>query len=257
MTNHKSSSKFTRFVPTIVALVVLAVIGVVISLTKKPVVTSNVTNTSTDTTSVTITTTDEVKLSVTVKYPVRNIQVPAIIFLHEYAKDRHQWDAYTQKFIDAGFAVLSYDMRGFGESRLPSIPTDTESHVAMLQKDVPDLITYLKQQPSIDPEKITLIGAGLGANVAYVAAGSDLGVYRTVLLSPIPQTKATDGSAVKNFSPKNILGVAGTENAKDLNAIMKNVTGLHETFEVDGGSFGASLLNNEQTLSQILTWLQS
>lgn len=256
MTNHKPSRHLARFAPTIVALAVLGIIAVVIIVTKKsPSVPT--TNVVTDTTAVTITTADDIKLSTTIKYPVRNIEVPAIIFLHEYAKDRHQWDAYTQKFIDAGFAVLSYDMRGFGESRLPSIPTDTESHVAMLSKDIPDVIAYLEQQPSIDPEKIVLIGAGLGANVAYLASGSDLSVHRTVVLSPIPQTKAIDGSTIKNFTPKNILGVAGTENLKDLNAIMKNVTGLHETFEVDGGSFGVSLISNEQTLTHILNWLKS
>lgn len=257
MTNHKSSSKFTRFVPAIVALVVLAVIGLVISYTKKPSVTVNTTNTPTDTASVTITTSDDVNLSATVKYPVRNIQVPAIIFVHEYAKDRHQWDVHTQKFIDAGYAVLSYDMRGFGESRLPSIPTDTESHLAMLQKDVPDVIAYMKQQPSIDSEKIIVIGAGIGANIAYVASGSDLNIFRTVVLSPVPLTSVRDGSSIKNFAPKDILGVAGTADMKNLNAMMKHVTGLHEIFEVDGGSNGVSLLSNEQTLNYILTWLQS
>src|SRR4029078_11516124 len=134
--------------------------------------------------------------------PTSNIQAPAIILLHEYGKDRHEWDPYVQNFVDAGFAVLSYDMRGFGDSRLKSIPANKEAHLAQLPKDLPDVMAYILSQPSINPQHISVIGVGVGANVAFVGSGSHLDIHRTALLVPEALSKSLDGSTVTNFTPE-------------------------------------------------------
>lgn len=240
----------------LVVVAVLALLAIVVFLTwpKKPAPT---TTTTPDLSAVTITTQDGIQLSATTTYPVRNIQVPVVILLHDYGQDRHQWDLYVQKFVDSGFAVLRYDMRGFGDSRLSSIPKDKPAHLKMLPRDLPAVFEYLQQQPQIDPAKINIIGAGVGANVGLVASGSQTGIDRVVLLSPTVSPGVLDGSGIENFFPKNVLGVAGTTDIKDLQTVMSHVAGIKEEYVVDGGSAGVSLLSNEQTMMHILNWLQS
>lgn len=66
----------------------------------------------------------------------------------------------------AGYVALRFDYRGFGESDgVPGriVPMD---HVA----DIRCAITYLQQQPDVDPDVIGLYGTSFGgAHVSYTA----------------------------------------------------------------------------------------
>lgn len=236
------------------SLICVVIISIV-ALRPKPTVAPVVNNT--DNSSTTITTSDGIELSVTFKQPADTGQAPAVILLHDYGQDRHEWDPYIYDFVEAGFATLSYDMRGFGESRLSAIPKDQPTHLRMLPDDLPAVIEYLQQQPNINQDQVIMIGAGVGANVAFVASGDLDGIDRVVLLSPTASTGVLDGAGMENFLPTNVLGVAGTTEFKDLTTIMSQVTGKKEEYEVDGGSRGVALLSHDQTLAYILAWLKS
>src|SRR5579864_1443512 len=41
---------------------------------------------------------------------------PAILLLHQCNMDRHAWDGLAKDLVDAGFHVLTFDFRGYGES---------------------------------------------------------------------------------------------------------------------------------------------
>lgn len=210
--------------------------------------------TTTDPSAITITTADGVILAATMRSPVRNSLSPAVILLHEYGQDRHQWDPYLQKFLDAGIAVLSYDMRGFGASRLAAIPSSTDEHLGSLPKDVVAVMAYLRQQPTIDQQRINIIGASIGANVAYVASGSGLGLHRAVLVSPSLPGTALDGHDVANFAPSGILGITNQAEEKNLQAVMSNVQEPRQTQIVTGGH-GIELLSVDTVLPSIIQWI--
>lgn len=70
-------------------------------------------------------------------------------------------------FARAGYPALRFDYRGFGESdgaRGRVVPME---HV----EDIRSAITFLQQQPEVDPERIGLYGTSFGgAHVSYTAA---------------------------------------------------------------------------------------
>jgi fermentation-respiration switch protein FrsA (DUF1100 family) len=76
----------------------------------------------------------------------------------------------------AGYIVLSFNFRGFGESG------GERKAVTMMEEvaDVRNAITYLQQRPEIDPERIALTGWSLGGAVVTYVAGVDQRVKATV-----------------------------------------------------------------------------
>ncbi len=212
--------------------------------------------TNSDVPSVKIATSDGISLAADVHLPIGTAQVPAVILIHQFGQDRHEWDAYVQKFVAEDFAVVTYDIRGFGQSNLQTIATSQMTWFNSMPNDVPAVIAYLKNQSRVDVGRIDVVGSVLGANIAFVSS-TLADVHRTVLLSPSVTPGVLDGTGVANFSPKNILGVAGTTEKSDLDKTMATVSGEHERLDVDGGSLGSSLISNQDTLAHVLTWLKS
>ena len=78
-----------------------------------------------------------------------------------------------------GYATLSFDYRGFGESegpRLRLVP-------AMQVEDVRAALTFLETLPSIDSARLGLFGVSLGASVAVATAGVDSRVKATIAVA--------------------------------------------------------------------------
>jgi dipeptidyl aminopeptidase/acylaminoacyl peptidase len=92
------------------------------------------------------------------------VQGPGWLGLH----DGKLYARYHQSFTDAGYAVLVFDYRGFGNSEgekgliLPLFQAD----------DIRNGVTYLQTRSEIDPNRIGLFGSGGtgGAVPIYVAA---------------------------------------------------------------------------------------
>jgi len=76
----------------------------------------------------------------------------------------------------AGYIMLSFNYRGYGES-------GGERKVVTMMEEVADVrnaITYLQLRPEVDPERIALTGWSLGGAVVTYAAGVDQRVKATV-----------------------------------------------------------------------------
>jgi alpha-beta hydrolase superfamily lysophospholipase len=73
------------------------------------------------------------------------------------------------QFVEAGFVCLAFDYRGFGTS-------DGERGRIVPEEEIADVrcsITFLQQQPEVDPRRISLLGWGLGGGIAIAAAARD------------------------------------------------------------------------------------
>lgn len=207
-------------------------------------------------TTISITTPDGVALAATLTYPDLAGPVPAVILLHEYGRDRHQWDTYISTFTQAGFAVLNFDLRGFGDSRLKAIPASQAEHLKSAVADVPAVVDYLQHQSRINRDRLSLIGSSIGANIAFVANGNGLSVNRTVLLSPTIRDGMDQGYGAENFSPSNILGVASETEKQALEAYLKSVTGVTEEKIIPGSGHGIALLSQPDLLEEIIQWIK-
>ena len=255
MVRRKTASGVPWLTVGATGAVILAIAAVALMLRPKHILAP--TTNMTDPSAVTITTDDGVQLAATVKYPVRDSLSPAVILLHQYGQDRRQWDPYLQPFLaaGAGIAVLSYDMRGFGDSRIANIPASQAEHLNSLPKDLPAVIAYLKRQPSIDPEKISVIGASIGADVAFVGMGSRLGLYRAVLLSPVVRGTALDGHQVSDFAPVGVYGLSDDKEQGDLKTFMAKVGNPKQDKIVPRGGHGIELLTAAGVLDGIIAWI--
>lgn len=93
---------------------------------------------------------------------------PAIVLCHGFGgiKDLALPDL-ARVFVEAGYVVLRFDYRGFGESggtRFRLIPLEQV-------EDIRNAITFLSLQPEVDPNRIGIYGTSFGgANAIYATA---------------------------------------------------------------------------------------
>jgi dienelactone hydrolase len=92
------------------------------------------------------------------------VQGPGWLGLH----DAKLYERYHKSFTAAGYAVLVFDYRGFGDS-------EGEKGLVMPQRQAEDIrnaITYMQTRSEVDPNRIGLFGSGGtgGAVPIYVAA---------------------------------------------------------------------------------------
>lgn len=210
----------------------------------------------TATTAVSFTGTDGVVIAADLEYPSGAGPFPVVILLHEFGQDRSQWKQYRDFFMADGFAVMRYDIRGFGESTIPSIPSAQATWFASMPTDLVAAVRFLKEQQRFFAEKIYVIGVGLGANIAYIGSGTIPGIDKTVLLSPsvLPQL---DGSAVDNFFPKNILALANIDEQPVVEAMLSRVTNeKNSEFISDPGIRGLALVQRPELQARIRNWLR-
>ncbi|ACL23521.1 alpha/beta fold hydrolase [Chloroflexus aggregans] len=80
----------------------------------------------------------------------------------------------------AGYVVLVFDYRGFGESEGPRGLLLPLEQVA----DARAALTFLGEQPTVDPERLALVGISLGGAHAITTAAVDERVKAAVALEP-------------------------------------------------------------------------
>lgn len=78
---------------------------------------------------------------------------PPIVLIHGFSLDKRQWQPQVEELVKEGHQVITYDMRGFGESSLPSGPY---SH----SDDLKELLKYL------EIDKAEICGHSFGGEVA-------------------------------------------------------------------------------------------
>ncbi|MCC7477656.1 alpha/beta fold hydrolase [bacterium] len=120
---------------------------------------------------------------------VKGALAPAVLLLHMRGSDKAAWKGLPRKLVDEGFAVLALDLRGHGES-LDSFgrPLPLQS---MQDSDYQNMIfdlgaghDFLAAQAGVDPERLAIIGASIGANLGLIYCAGDRRVRTVVALSP-------------------------------------------------------------------------
>jgi pimeloyl-ACP methyl ester carboxylesterase len=116
----------------------------------------------------------------------------AVVLAHGGRLNKASWNEQAQTLVAAGFHVLAFDFRGFGQSQGPG---QSDLDTAPLKLDVIAAIAYLRQHGA---QTIDVIGASMGGGAAGAAIiGSPAGlVHRLVLLGTAP-----DGDAAQLKCP--------------------------------------------------------
>ncbi|MDH4378491.1 MAG: alpha/beta fold hydrolase [Vampirovibrionales bacterium] len=122
---------------------------------------------------------------------------PLVILLHGLNGGRYDWAALPFRLVRHGYAVLALDLRGHGGSILKgkdwrqfgpddwkAMPTDLAGILRTLAAKGID------GQLQVDGQRVVLVGAGLGANVAVISASQKPATVKSiVMLSPTVEYK--------------------------------------------------------------------
>jgi non-heme chloroperoxidase len=103
---------------------------------------------------------------------------PPVVLIHGFPLNGRSWERQQSVLLDAGYRVISYDRRGFGQSSQPTVGYDYDTFTA----DLAALIDHL------DLDDIVLVGFSMGTGevTRYLGTHGSAKVRKAVLLGAIP-----------------------------------------------------------------------
>jgi len=111
-------------------------------------------------------------------------KVPGVVMVHSGTRDRYIFQDLELLVAKQGLAVFNIDWRGRGRSREKGIYFDFPLEVQdRVYQDVQGAIKFLASQKGVDPSRIGVVGATLGARNTGKAIVGDKRVKAAVLIS--------------------------------------------------------------------------
>jgi alpha-beta hydrolase superfamily lysophospholipase len=110
-------------------------------------------------------------------YAPESDAAPAVLLLHQLNSSRSSWSPLIPALLDEGYAALAVDLRGHGQT---GGANDWDAAVG----DVQTWLDWLREQPGVRAEAVSVIGASIGSNLALVGCGNDAACVTAIALSP-------------------------------------------------------------------------
>lgn len=156
-----------------------------------------------DPTRVTIPTKDGVALAASWR-PLPGVEgAPAVLLVHDFSRERREWDALVPDLTDRGFSTLAIDLRAHGESTRrngqpvplsPSLLRDPNG----FPRDVEAACAWLQIRAS----RVAVVGLSVGGQLAVLATASgwaDAGVAISANLDRLFELAGPRPSAGRNL----------------------------------------------------------
>jgi non-heme chloroperoxidase len=101
-----------------------------------------------------------------------------VVLIHGYPLSGRGWDKQVPALLEAGYRVITYDRRGFGQSSQPTVGYDYDTFTA----DLNALVEYLDLRDAV------LVGHSMGTGevTRYLGHYGSARVTKGVLVAPIP-----------------------------------------------------------------------
>lgn len=170
-----------------------------------------------------------------------------VVLVHANGGSRDDWSSLVGRLNDV--QVLSVDLRGHGKSK--GSP-DAVASVA----DVNAAVAYLRARGA---KKITVVGVGLGANLALASTIKDPAIEGVVMLSPALNASGVRASeALPTLGQRPLLLVAGADDnlsLKAANMIADNATNAKVQVVANGGSGMAMFHRATELEGSLVAWV--
>jgi len=199
-------------------------------------------------------------------YPTKNKGAPAVVFLHMMPETKESWKNFAEKLNKADIQALAIDLRGHGES--DGGPNGFQKfsngeHQASI-KDVEATADFFTQR-GLALEKIFLVGASIGANLALQFQSEHLEVKASVLLSPGLDYRGvkTEPAAEKITENQAVFLATGGENdeysAETSQKLFNMLKSKNKKIKIlKNAGHGTDILENEPSVAnEIILWIQS
>ncbi len=112
---------------------------------------------------------------------------PGVLLLHQCNRQRKVWDELGGQLAAAGINVVTFDLRGFGESGGDRFDKLTPQQVGQVEQekwpgDIDTAFQYLVSQPGVTHDVIGVGGASCGVNNSILAARRHAGEVKSLVL---------------------------------------------------------------------------
>ncbi len=198
-------------------------------------------------------------------YPVERDDAPAVVLTHMMPSNKESWRALVAKLNGTGFRCLAIDLRGHGESEGGPDGYKTfsdEDHQASIN-DIESAVGFFLSA-GVSPEKISLVGASIGANLSLIFQSEHPEIKASVPISPGLSYYGLDTEpAAKNIREnQSVFLSAGGENdayssetAQKLFNLLKAKNKKIRIFQNAG--HGTGIFSEEpELMDEIVSWLK-
>lgn len=130
---------------------------------------------------------------------------PAILMMHHHGSKKEAWlqSNAIPPFLEAGYAVLAVDLRGHGES-------GWRQNWELTFDDTQRWITWLTEQPEVNPAAISIVGASIGGDLGLNVMVEDERIRTIVVLSPAVEVQGvTTDDAVAALAGRPVFLITG------------------------------------------------
>lgn len=178
---------------------------------------------------------------------------PAVLLLHMLDGRSGDWLPLITPLQQAGYTVLAMDLRGHGSTR------GTQDW-NLARQDVAVLLAALCAVDGVDANRVGVVGASIGANLALTGCAADALCRTAVLLSPgLDYRGVTTAGPMAALGERPVLIVASSEDRESADS-SRTLDGLaqgeHRLVMYDGAGHGTRMFGPQPGLIQtILDWL--
>jgi len=185
--------------------------------------------------------------------------IPAALLLHGYGEDRSVWADLVTRLLSEGWAVMTLDLRGHGQSMIRnSRPIEASeswrSDPQQFPQDLIPALDWLKTQERIDSNRLAVIGSDVGANLALVASGRFSEVGTSVAINPNFEEAIALAGAGQEFNPT-VVQIIESDLIRGAEA-RDQIWGASRLTIIDGDGGTMVWLATGDTLDEIVRWLR-
>jgi len=217
-----------------------------------------------DSLNIKITTNDGINISATYQLPkINEVKIPAVILIHQGGSSRKEWYELTiiNKLLNQGYAIIAYDIRQHGKSDKDSgTMSDLFNNPKRAPNDLWAVIKFLQNDSRIDPNRIGIIGASIGANLACMASENE-NIKSVVVMSAKTVAAENLSGKTEAIIPKNAFYIASEEEQRGMRKkwaeeLYKRTMGKKRIEITKGDKHGSYILrDSKDTEDHIIDWI--
>jgi dienelactone hydrolase len=179
-------------------------------------------------------------------------KAPGVLLLPMLGQSRADWDPFARALQQRGFAVLSVDLRGQGES---SGPVDWAKSPADTQAVWQALIA----RPEVAADHSGIVGASIGANLALIIGAKNPNVATVIALSPGQDYMGLQPAGqLGNFGQRGVLFVASQDDTYSYDSVrqMAPLAPKGETNYFAKAGHGLDMFSMPTLAPLLFSWLE-
>lgn len=199
-------------------------------------------------------------------YPVKTEKPAGLILVHMLGSSGSAWEAFAARAQSRGYLCIAPDLAGHGGSEIRNgvrrrYSSFTRDEWLARTGDIASAKARLIQEGA-DPDRIGIVGASIGANLALLESVRGGGIHSLVLLSPGLDYKGVQTRDVimgADDTPVLLISSEGDSYSASSCRTLKNAaTGFCELRVYPGSAHGTDILDSsESAVAQIFQWFET